>query len=222
MGDFAAAITSLREAVRLKPNDDRSLQALGAALLRRATPADVAEAVVVMRRAVKLKPQFADALTGLGIALRESGETEESISVLREAVKLKPSMIERATTWGCRCSAIELRRGDLRIPGGDQTRRPERFRASQPRAGADAEGRRHWRGRDVSKADRVRARSRRAYYNLALAYKRKDDLDAAVETLRKLITMQPDFADAHFTLARSTSGRGNSMRRSRSWARPSG
>ena len=85
----------------------QSLQALGAALLRRATPADVAEAVVVMRRAVKLKPQFADALTGLGIALRESGETEESISVLREAVKLKPSMIERATTWGCRCSAIE-------------------------------------------------------------------------------------------------------------------
>ena len=50
------------------------------------------------------------------------------------------------------------------------------------------------------RADRVRARSRRAYYNLALAYKRKDDLDAAVETLRKLITMQPDFADAHFTL----------------------
>ncbi|MGH7116618.1 MAG: sulfotransferase [Stellaceae bacterium] len=90
-GKFAAAITALRRATDLEPNDAGSQHALGRALLRAGNLGGAADR---LRLAVTLKDDCAPAHRDLAVALAAAGEDREAIAVSRRAVALAPQLAE--------------------------------------------------------------------------------------------------------------------------------
>jgi eukaryotic-like serine/threonine-protein kinase len=82
-----AAVAALRQAVRLKPDDDQAHANLGSALR---SQGKVAEAVDEYRAALRLGPDNALTRINLGDALRGQGKVDEAIDEYRAALRLEP------------------------------------------------------------------------------------------------------------------------------------
>jgi tetratricopeptide (TPR) repeat protein len=94
-GDRAAAETALqmavttqREAIRLRPDDAAAHFALGLVLCDGAH--DYTAAAAEFREVIRLKPDLAEAHSNLGNALHDQGKLDEAINEVREAIRLKP------------------------------------------------------------------------------------------------------------------------------------
>jgi Flp pilus assembly protein TadD len=94
-GDFDAAITSYRLALRDHPNDARILQNLAIALSR---TGKLDDAVRHYRRALDLDPQSAGAHYGLGFLLMRRGEAADAARHLKAFLGNPPRGVE-AQKW---------------------------------------------------------------------------------------------------------------------------
>jgi tetratricopeptide (TPR) repeat protein len=94
-GDFDAALTSYRLALRDHPNDPRILQNMAIAFSRTGRLED---AVRAYRRALELDPQLSGAHYGLAFLQLKRGERDEAISHLEAFLDGPPSSTE-ADRW---------------------------------------------------------------------------------------------------------------------------
>jgi Flp pilus assembly protein TadD len=86
-GDAKGMITSIRRALKLRPDDAFSLRFLGRALVG---DDQVPEAIATLRDALVLHPNDAYVLLELGYVLWRSGQVQEAVTTLRRALELHP------------------------------------------------------------------------------------------------------------------------------------
>ena len=124
-GDFAAALTSYRLALRDKPDDYRALQNMAIAYSR---TGQQDEAIRCYRRALELQPGLSGAHYGLAFLLLKRDETEEAISHLEDFLAFAPKGPE-GERWveHARATLAELREpgragevGDEMAPAVDE------------------------------------------------------------------------------------------------------
>ncbi len=94
-GDFDAALTSYRLALRDHPNDPRILQNMAIAFSRTGR---LEEAVRAYRRALELDPQLSGAHYGMAFLQLKRGDTTEAAAHLRAFLDAPPSGVE-ADRW---------------------------------------------------------------------------------------------------------------------------
>lgn len=85
--DYRDEITIWRETVRVRPNNVRALQNLGAALAQHGRPQ---EAVPYLERALQLDPQADYALENLGLIRLEEGRYPEAVELLSKRLERRP------------------------------------------------------------------------------------------------------------------------------------
>ena len=90
-GRPADAISPLRDAVLLQPDNSIILHDLGLACLE---VGHVTEAIAALQRAVASNPRYGDAYFRLGIALEKLGHVGEAIAAYDRATRLIPSLAE--------------------------------------------------------------------------------------------------------------------------------
>ena len=88
------AIASIKEAVRLAPDNATFHYDLGIVLYEKKLPG---EAIANWRDAVRLQPDHRDAHYNLGLALAEQGEIDDAIVHYEEAIRLAPNKYEAYT-----------------------------------------------------------------------------------------------------------------------------
>ena len=94
-GDYEAALTSYRLALREKPDDHRVLQNMAIAYSRTNRQDEAARCY---RRALEIKPDLAGAHYGLGFLLLKRGETEQAVRHLQAFLAAPPKAAE-AEQW---------------------------------------------------------------------------------------------------------------------------
>jgi tetratricopeptide (TPR) repeat protein len=94
-GDFDAALTSYRLALRDHPNDPRILQNMAIAFSRTGR---LAEAVSAYRKALELDPELSGAHYGLAFLQLKRGDIPEAVSHLQAFLDSPPSGAE-AERW---------------------------------------------------------------------------------------------------------------------------
>jgi tetratricopeptide (TPR) repeat protein len=92
-GDYEAALTSYRLALREKPDDHRVLQNMAIAYSRTNRHDDAARCY---RRALEIKPDLAGAHYGLGFLLLKRGDSEQGVRHLEAFLAAPPSGGEAA------------------------------------------------------------------------------------------------------------------------------
>ena len=94
-GDFDAALTSYRLAMRDHPNDPRILQNMAIAFSRTGR---MAEAVTAYRRALELDPELSGAHYGLAFLQLKRGDLPEAVAHLEAFLESPPTGAE-AERW---------------------------------------------------------------------------------------------------------------------------
>jgi tetratricopeptide (TPR) repeat protein len=90
-GDYAAALTSYRLALRDKPDDHRVLQNMAIAYSR---TGQLEDAIRCYRRALELRPSLSGAHYGLAYLLLKRGETEAAVEHLEAFLATPPASAE--------------------------------------------------------------------------------------------------------------------------------
>jgi tetratricopeptide (TPR) repeat protein len=113
-GDFDAALTSYRLALRDRPNDPKILQNIAIAYSRVGMLED---AIRSYRRALEVAPEVAGAHYGLAFLFLKRGETGSAMSHL-EAFLAAPPNTPEAERWiqHARETLTALRKGDTPMP----------------------------------------------------------------------------------------------------------
>jgi tetratricopeptide (TPR) repeat protein len=126
-GDYDAALTSYRLALRDQPNDHRVLQNMAIAFTKTGR---VEEAIRCYRRALDLKPSLSGAHYGLAFLLMKRGEPAEAERHLEAFLEAPPKSAE-AERW-VRHARQAL--GDIRAAGagGGDGDGPGSFRELEP------------------------------------------------------------------------------------------
>ena len=91
LGQVEDAIASIKEAIRLEPENGQSFQALGRALW--SGKGDFASAIPAFRRAIELNPEAGYSYLQLGLLLAWEGQYEEAEAICRRAVELQDQYI---------------------------------------------------------------------------------------------------------------------------------
>ncbi len=97
-GDREAALTHVRKAVALAPDDSEALTLLG--WLDLEVAGDVDAAVASYRKVVALKPEVPEAHNNLGVALKRKGELEEAVGSFDRALEINPDFAQAASNRG--------------------------------------------------------------------------------------------------------------------------
>ena len=110
-GDYDAALTSYRLALRDQPDDHRVLQNMAIAFTKTARPE---EAIRAYRRALELEPGLSGAHYGLAFLLLKRGEMEEAATHF-DAFLAQPPKSAEAERWvrHARQTLEQLRSGAL-------------------------------------------------------------------------------------------------------------
>ncbi len=86
-GNFADAVTELREAIRRDPKSARAYSGLGLALRAQR---NLPEATAAYQEAIRLDPDLIDAHNGLAVTLANQGQLNDAVSEFREIIRIDP------------------------------------------------------------------------------------------------------------------------------------
>jgi tetratricopeptide (TPR) repeat protein len=198
-GHTHEAVSALREAVRLHPDDAGTQHRLGLAL---AAAQLFEDALQAFRRALALRPDFADARYQAAVVLDQQGREAEAIAAYQQAVELAPKL-----------AAAHVRLGDLLERNAQPDRAIACFRravAAQP-GGIDgrlyrvrllmAEGRMNEAEPLLRQVLALEPGAWAAHKNLADLLTAQGRFEAAVESFDAAIAASPRQALAHYGLA---------------------
>lgn len=205
-GDLSVAESLYRAILAVDPNHARALHNLGVIALRTRHPA---AAEKLLRRAIALDPAMVEAHSNLGLALSGIGLGSEARMAFEQAVSLSPSYAEAWSNLaildqseGHTIVAIAKFRRALAADSG----RPEiagNLGAALIEAGEVEEG------ADILAQLLPRMpRSAAIQFNIGKARFLQGRLAEAIAFLRQAIIIEPEFADAHHTLAHALLGSG--------------
>jgi tetratricopeptide (TPR) repeat protein len=192
------AIASLRETVRLKPDDAIAHTNLGLAL---AAQGKLEEAIAACRAAIRLQPDLAEAHNNLGDALRAQGKLEEAIAECRTAIRLKPDFAaahkdlgDALRAQGKLEEAIAEYRAAIRL-------QPDFVGAHHNLAYAlHAQGKLDEATAEYRTAIRLKPDDAGAHTNLGNVLRAQGKLAEASAAYRTAIRFKPDLAKAHYNL----------------------
>ncbi len=97
-GDTEAALTHVRKAVALAPDDAEALTLLG--WLDLEVAGDVETAIASYRKVAALKPEVPEVHNNLGVALKRKGELDEAVGSFGRALELDPDFVQAASNRG--------------------------------------------------------------------------------------------------------------------------
>lgn len=97
-GNGEAALTHVRKAVTLAPDDAEALTLLG--WLDLEVAGDVDAAIASYRKVVALKPQVPEVHNNLGVALKRKGELEAAVESFSRALELNPDFAQASGNRG--------------------------------------------------------------------------------------------------------------------------
>ena len=86
-GNFAEAITELREAIRRDPSSARAHSGLGLALRAQR---NLTESTAAYQEAIRLDPDLIDAHNGLAVTLANQGKLDAAVAEFREIIRVDP------------------------------------------------------------------------------------------------------------------------------------
>jgi tetratricopeptide (TPR) repeat protein len=199
LGRHDEAVTCLKKALEIEPDDARLHANLGLAL---AAKGDLEGAIAEYRASIRLQPDYALAHNNLGAALRAKGDLDGAIAECRTALRLQPDLDQAHNNLGNALAdkgdlegAIAEYRAAIRLqPDWAETHYNlgNGLRVKGDLDGAIAEYR---------AAIRLQPDYALAHNNLGNELFNKGDLDGAIAEQRAAIRLQPDLAEAHFCLA---------------------
>ncbi len=200
-GDLPAAITQLREAVRLKPDNADAHNNLGNALTK--TGGHASEAIGEFETALRLQPGMAEAHSNLGVALVNTPERlDEGIAHLRMALQLRPDFAETHNSLGVALAgipgqlpaAIAEYEAALRLKP-DYPEATNNLGNALVRAGRAPEA-----VALLETLQRAHPGEARYHYNLGTALAGAGRPAEAIAAFEQVLQLQPDNADAHNNL----------------------
>jgi len=201
------AISTYREAIRLKPDDAEMHFSLGVALLDKG---DTDGAIASSREAIRLKPDLMRAHCNLGNALLGKDDREGAIASYREAIRLEPDFADAHYNLGCILSAkgdmdgaIASYREAIRLKPDDSE--PHCNLGGVLRAKGDVDGA----IASSREAIRLKPDDAEAHSNLGTALLNKGDVDGAIASCREAVRLEPDYAPAHSNLGAVLSAKGD-------------
>jgi serine/threonine-protein kinase len=193
------AVATLRETVRLKPDDAEAHTNLGLALH---SQEKLEEAVAEHREAIRLQPDDAAVHYNLGIALRDQGKLDEAVAAFRTAIRIKPDDDEAHHNLGSALyaqgkldEAVAALRAAIRIEPDDAWVHYNLGVALRDQGKPDEAI------AAFRTAIRIRPNLALGHFNLsALLCDVKHDYDGAIAAFRTGIRITPDEAGAHYNL----------------------
>jgi tetratricopeptide (TPR) repeat protein len=208
-GSLAAlgkAVASLRETIRLQPDDTYAHTNLGLALSAQGKPA---EAIAAYREAIRLRPDHAKAHNNLGITLAAQGKQAEAIAEYRTALHLQPDLTAAHNNLGLAlkaqgkvAEAIAEYREAIRL-------QPDHALAHTNLGLAlSAQGKQAEAIAECREAIRLRPDHAKAHVNLGALLCQVRDYPAAESEFREAIRLKPDFAEAHCNLGITLAAQG--------------
>lgn len=111
--DTETALTHVRKAVALAPDDTEALTLLG--WLNLEVAGDVEAAVASYRKVAALKPEVPEVHNNLGVALKRKGDLEEAVGSFSRALELKADFAQAASNRGW----VHLEQGNWRAAQAD-------------------------------------------------------------------------------------------------------
>lgn len=203
------ALSALKKAAELLPDDAETHSNLGVALNVRGRPR---EAVVSFRRALTIRPDFAEAHSNLGNALQDIEQLDDAVASYRRALEIKPDFAEVHCNLG----------NALHVLGQFDEAAASCRRALQIQSDyAEAHIKLGNALNDLGRLDEAVASYRRAleikpddaeaYSNLGNVLNNLGRLDEAVASCRRAVEIRPDYAIAHNNLAMLLVAQGEPM-----------
>jgi serine/threonine protein kinase/tetratricopeptide (TPR) repeat protein len=205
-GDRAAAkaalqkaVTTQREAIRLRPDDAAAHLGLGLVLCDGAH--DYTAAIAEFREAIRLKPDSPTAHRNLGIALRHQGKLDEAVAKYREAIRLQPDLAEAHSNLGLALRA-QGKLDDAIAACREAIRLKPDLAEAHYNLGLALRGQGKLADASAAYREAIRLKSddAKAYYNLGIGLDQQGKLDEAIAAYREAIRLQPDFAEPHCNL----------------------
>lgn len=193
------ALASLREAVRLTPDNPACLRALGHASLAAGEAAQAADA---FGRWAALRPDLAEAHFGLGDALRALGRLPEAAQAYRRAVSADPKSPHARINLGITLQAAASYDEAVTVlrEAGDLA--PDSYAARYNLGYVLALQRRFDEAADAYRtALKLEPQSAAAHLNLGSVLQTQHRLDEAIASYRRAIAAAPDLVQAHVNLA---------------------
>jgi Flp pilus assembly protein TadD len=197
-GDKAHAMPELQSAVKLAPANFEYSYYLGSAYLRQS---QLPEAVAELKRAVGIGPSSAPAWADLGQALDQAGDLAASVDAYAHAVGADPANDEVRNNYAY--LLIETRQAERGIA---EARKVLEHNASDTSALMNI-GYAHLKLGNFVEAEKayrdtiaVYKYSAAAHYDLGIALKGEDRLEAAKEEFQEAIDLDATLAMAHYSL----------------------
>ena len=198
-GDVEQAMTSYREAIKVRPDCAEAHQAL-AELLDKEGRLD--EAIGEYRTAANLRPDNADLHYNLSVALGKRGLYGEAETQCREAIRLEPEHVAAHVNLGillARRGQTEAAAAEYSLALGlDASHAEANYNLANLLAaqGNVDQAIARFRTALEAKPDYVEAR-----INLGIALTNKGEYEAAIAEYRRALEIAPDSFEAHYNLA---------------------
>ncbi len=201
-GRLDDAVAQCEEALRLEPGYALAHYNLGVALSR--MPGRLDDAVTQYQEAIRLKPGYVEAHTNLANVLSVlPGRLDDAIAQYRESLRLDPDLAEVHYNMGLALSRAPGRLGEAIAQFQEAILlRPDRAEAHNELGAALSAipGRLDEAIAQYREALRLDPGYAPAWRNLGAASFNQGDIAGAVEAFQDAVRLQPDSADAHYTL----------------------
>jgi len=204
IGRLDAAISSYRQALKLKPNYAEPYNNMGSALNDKG---DLDAAIDSFQQALKLEPGYAEAYNNMGNALRGKGDLGAAMDSFQQALKLEPGYAEAYNNMG---NALQDK-GDL---GAAIDNYQQALKCKPGFADAynnlgnalNLKGDLQAAINNYQQALKCKPGFADAYNNLGVALEDKGDLDAAIDHYQQALKLKPDYDQAYANIGNILKG----------------
>ncbi|AXE61829.1 tetratricopeptide repeat protein [Candidatus Thioglobus sp. NP1] len=205
--EFDAAITSYREALRIKPDYADAYYNMGIAFKDKG---DLESAIESYKEALKIKPNYAAAHYNIGNVLKNRGDLESAIDSYKEALKINPDYAEAYFNIG----NILKNQDDLEL-AIESYKKALKIKPNY----ADAYYNLGIALKDVGDLEaaiesyksslNIEPKSYDAYFNMGIALNDVGDLEEAIVSYKEALKIKPDYAEAYYQIGVSLKGKGD-------------